>query len=122
MRIARRSETPFAVMATDTFTDPVQRRDLGRIDALDGTALVVAFGAGVRNHWHSHPGGQVLYVVDGNGRVGTRDGTVVEIRAGDLVEASPNEEHWHGASRDEAMTHLALSFGETAWLEPVSDD
>jgi quercetin dioxygenase-like cupin family protein len=121
MRIARGSETPFETMANDNFSRPVRRRDLGRTSVLDGTALVVAFEAGVRNSWHSHSGGQILYVVDGVGRVGTRDGTVAEVRAGDLVEAPPDEEHWHGASEDAAMTHLALSFGEPAWFEPVSD-
>ena len=121
MRIARSSETPFEPMANDNFTRPVQRRDLGRTSVLDGTALVVAFEAGVRNSWHSHSGGQILYVTHGVGRVGTRDGTVAEVRAGDLVEAPPDEVHWHGASEDEAMTHLALSFGEPSWFEPVRD-
>jgi quercetin dioxygenase-like cupin family protein len=109
-------------MDTSTFTGPVRRRDLGRIDALDGTGLVVAFEAGVRNFWHRHPGGQVLYVLDGVARVGTRDGQIAELGAGDLVEAPPDEEHWHGASEDGPMSHLALSSGETVWLEPVSDD
>jgi quercetin dioxygenase-like cupin family protein len=121
MRIARSSETPFEAMASHHFTRPVRRRDLGRTSLLDGTALVVAFEAGVRNSWHSHSGGQILYVLDGVGRVGTRDGAVAEVRVGDLVEAPPDEEHWHGASEHEAMTHLALSFGEPAWFEPVND-
>jgi len=122
MKIARSSETPFEPMSTHTFTGPVRGQNLGRIDALDGTAMLVAFEAGVRNSWHRHAGGQVLYVVDGVGRVGTRDGQVAELAAGDLVEAPPDEEHWHGAAEGGPMTHLALSFGETAWLEPVADD
>jgi len=122
MRIVRRTQTPLEPMATDNFTGPVRRRDLGRLDALDGTGLVVAFETGVRNFWHRHPGGQVLYVLDGVARVGTRDGQVAELGAGDLVEAPPDEEHWHGASEDGPMSHLALSSGETVWLEPVSED
>ena len=122
MRIARSSEAPPEEMGTTSFTGPAWRRDLGRIDALDGTAVLVAFEPGVRNSWHRHSGGQVLYLVDGVGRVGTRDGQVVELAAGDLVEAPADEEHWHGASEDAPMTHLALSFGDTVWLEPVSDD
>ena len=121
MRIARSSETPFEPMDATNFTGPVRRRDLGRTDAVDGTGLVVAFDPGVRNSWHRHPGGQLLYVLDGTARVGTRDGQVVELAAGDLVEAAADEEHWHGASEDAPMTHLALSFGDTVWLEPVSD-
>jgi len=122
MRIARTAETALEPMATDTFSGTVRRRDLGPIGALDGTALAVSFEAGVRTNWHRHARGQILFVTEGSGRVSTRDGEVVEIRAGDLVEAPPDEEHWHGASTYEPMTHLSLAFGETLWLEPVSDD
>ena len=122
MRIARGSERPTEALDTATFTGLAHKTDLGRIEALDGTALLVAFEAGVRNSWHRHPGGQVLYVVDGVGRVGTRGAPAVELHPGDLVEALPDEEHWHGASEGEPMTHLALSFGETVWLERVRDD
>lgn len=121
MRIARTSETALEPMPTETFSGTVRRRDLGRIDALEGTALAVSFEAGVRTNWHRHIHGQVLFVIEGDGRVGTRDGEVAAIRVGDLVEAPPDEEHWHGASEHVPMTHLSLSFGETVWLEPVSD-
>jgi quercetin dioxygenase-like cupin family protein len=122
MRIARISETALEPMATDTFSGTVRRRDLGRIGTPEGSALAVSFEAGVRTDWHRHSGGQVLFVVEGAGRVATRDGEVAEIRAGDLVEAPPDEEHWHGASEHQPMTHLSLAFGETEWLEPVSED
>lgn len=122
MRIARTSATELEPMATDTFSGTVRRRDLGRIGALEGSALAVSFEAGVRTSWHRHSAGQVLYVLEGEGRVCTRDGDVAEIGAGDLVEAPPGEEHWHGAAEHAPVTHLALSFGETEWLEPVSED
>ena len=121
MRIARTSETAIEPMPSETFSGTVRRRDLGRIDALDGTALAVSFEAGGRTNWHRHTHGQVLFVIEGDGRVGTRDGQAAAIRVGDLVEAPPDEEHWHGASDRVPMTHLSLSFGETVWLEPVSD-
>jgi len=122
MRIARTSETAPGPMATDTFSGTVRRRDLGPIGAPDGAALTVSFDAGARTYWHHHSHGQVLYVVEGTGRVGTRDGGLAAIGVGDLVEAPPGEEHWHGAAEDTPMTHVALSFGETVWLERVSDD
>jgi quercetin dioxygenase-like cupin family protein len=121
MRIARTSETEAEPMGTDTFSGTVQRRDLGPIRALDGLALAVSFEAGARTYWHRHSGGQVLYVVEGTGRVGTRDGSVANLDVGDLVEVPPDEEHWHGASTHAPMTHLSLSFGEATWLEPVSE-
>jgi len=122
MRIARSSDTPLQPMATDTFSGTVRRRDLGRIGVPEGSALAVSFDSGVRTYWHRHTGGQLLYVLEGRARVGTRDGELAELAVGDLLEAPPEEEHWHGASPDAPMTHLALSFGETIWLESVTDD
>ncbi len=108
-------------MAPDHFEGAASRRDLGTVDTADGGALLVRFPAGARTHWHSHPNGQVLYVTEGRGRVGTRDGTVEKLGIGDLVVAPPDEEHWHGAATDSEVVHLALSFGETQWFEPVED-
>jgi quercetin dioxygenase-like cupin family protein len=121
MRVTRSADAPDQPFDQPTFQGAVSRRDLGSIDHPRGSALIVSFPAGARTHWHSHPDGQVLYIVDGAGRVGTRDGTVADVAAGDLVYAPPNEVHWHGASDSQPMRHLALSFGDTAWQEPVED-
>ncbi len=122
MRIARTASTRLEPMATETFSGTVRRRDLGRIGAPEGAALAVTFDPGARTYWHRHSGGQVIHVVDGVGRVAVRGETAIEIQPGDLVETPPGEEHWHGASPDSPMTHVALSFGETEWLEPVTDE
>jgi quercetin dioxygenase-like cupin family protein len=122
MRVTRLADAPDEPFENPTFSGPVSRRDYGRLAHPDGSALLVSFPAGVRTHWHAHPDGQVLYVVEGRGRVGTRDGEVAHVNAGDVVYAPPGEEHWHGASEGEAVRHLALSFGDTAWREPVEDD
>lgn len=121
MKITRSSDVPEGPFAADTFTGPATRRDYGTIESPEGTALLVRFPAGVRTHWHSHPNGQVLFVTEGIGRVGTRDGSVEPIEVGDVVVAPPDEEHWHGASEGTGVQHLALNFGATAWLEPVED-
>jgi quercetin dioxygenase-like cupin family protein len=118
MKITRRADTEPEPMAPDHFEGAPTRRDYGTLDAPEGTALLVRFPVGARTHWHSHPDGQVLFVTDGRGRVGTRDG-IEEIRAGDLVVAAPGEEHWHGAAEDAAVEHLALSFGATEWAGRV---
>jgi quercetin dioxygenase-like cupin family protein len=84
----------------------------------------VRFTPGARTHWHSHAYGQTLHVTEGIGLVGTRDGTVIRMRPGDTVHTPPGEEHWHGATADNFMCHLAMleiSDGDE-WLEPVSDD
>ena len=83
----------------------------------------VLFEPAARTAWHRHPGGQVLLVISGQGRVGTKDG-MQEIGPGDLVHARPCERHWHGAAPDSLMVHLAvnLAMGETGWEERVTDD
>jgi len=107
-------------MEATHFHGSVSGRDHGRIEAPPGRALLVRFPAGARTHWHRHRDGQVLYVTEGSGRVGTRDG-VEEVNAGDLVVAAPGEEHWHGAAADASVEHLALSFGDTEWAAPVEE-
>jgi quercetin dioxygenase-like cupin family protein len=52
-------------------------------------------------------------------------GPIEEIRPGDVVWISPGEKHWHGATPNTAMTHIALHEkldGKVVdWLEPVTD-
>lgn len=88
-------------------------------------ALKVTFAPGARTAWHTHPLGQTLYVVSGVGRVGTRNGTVRVIKAGDTVWISPGEEHWHGAGPATMMSHIAmqeaLDGSAATWLEHVTD-
>ncbi|MFD6274406.1 cupin domain-containing protein [Streptomyces sp. NPDC060209] len=90
------------------------------------TALV-RFTPCARTNWHSHANGQTLYVTDGTGLVGTRDGNVVCVSAGQIVKCPPEEEHWHGATDTTLMAHIAMVVGDangdgTTWLEPVIDE
>src|SRR5438445_13596768 len=85
--------------------------------ALPTTAIVVRFEPGARNHWHSHDGGQVLYVIDGAGWVQVRRGTPQRIRLDDTVRAERGEEHSHGAGRSGPLAHIAIHGGEARWLE-----
>ena len=86
-------------------------------------ALGVLFEPGARSDWHSHPDGQVLYVVSGAGKVQTRDGKTARVSGGDVVYAPAGEEHWHGAGEDSYLMHLSLTTGgATEWLpEKVSE-
>ncbi|MFE4837309.1 cupin domain-containing protein [Arthrobacter sp. NPDC056691] len=89
-------------------------------------SAMVRFTPGARTHWHSHPVGQTLHCTDGTGLVANRDGEVILMRAGDTVYTPAGEEHWHGATGDSLMCHLALvehDAGQTAtWFEPVTED
>jgi quercetin dioxygenase-like cupin family protein len=72
-------------------------------------ANLVHFMPGARTAWHRHPLGQTLFVTEGVGLVQRRGGPVEVIRPGDRVYIEPDEEHWHGATADRLMVHLALN-------------
>ena len=84
----------------------------------------VNFDPGARSAWHTHPAGQILIVTAGVGRVQGWGGPIEEIRQGDVVWTPPGQKHWHGASPNTAMTHIAIQErlgGKTVdWLEKVS--
>jgi quercetin dioxygenase-like cupin family protein len=90
----------------------------------DLNVLGVSFTPGARTDWHRHPGGQVLYVVEGEAWVGTEGGGRIVAGPGDSVYAPPGEVHWHGAGPDGPMTHLSIThLGETEWLpRKVTDE
>jgi quercetin dioxygenase-like cupin family protein len=90
---------------------------------------VVRFAPGARNAWHAHANGQTLHVTEGRGRVQSRGGEIVEIQQGDTIYTPPGEWHWHGATPEHFMTHLAIWQGvgdsqgpETEWGDLVSDE
>src|ERR1700730_10403258 len=85
--------------------------------ALPTSASVVRFDPGVRNHWHSHEGGQLLYFIEGEGWVQARGAAAQQSRVGDAIATGSREEHWHGAGRSGPMAHVVVNVGEARWLE-----
>ena len=86
----------------------------------------VTFEPGARSAWHTHPLGQTLIVTAGRGFVQRWGGPVEEIHAGDVVSCPPGEKHWHGATPDSALSHLAiqeeLDGKVVSWMEKVSGE
>ena len=86
------------------------------------------FAPGTRTAWHSHVNGQTLHITDGVAWVQARGGPIIELHPGETIYTPPGEEHWHGASLDRFMEHLAmLENGDdpatsTTWLEHVTDE
>ena len=72
------------------------------------------------------PWGQTLIVTAGSGWVQRWGDPIQNIRPGDVVQISPGEKHWHGATATTAMTHIAiqeaLNGKPVDWLESVSDE
>jgi quercetin dioxygenase-like cupin family protein len=95
-------------------------------DPARATGASVTFELGARTAWHTHPLGQTLIVTAGCGLVQREGGPIEEIHPGDVVWFPPGEKHWHGASPNTAMTHIAIQEtldGKSAdWLEHVSDE
>jgi quercetin dioxygenase-like cupin family protein len=125
MDIKRSGAQPSAKAAAAYFTGIV------RIDApftgggrLSGAT--VTFEPGARTAWHTHPLGQTLLVTAGLGRVQREGGPVEDIRPGDIVWIEPGERHWHGASPDCVMSHIAiaelLDSKAVDWMEKVTDE
>lgn len=106
----------------DVWQDPV----IGPDGQTDLRALIVTFAPGARTHWHTHPQGQTLFVLQGVGLACTKGAQPQIIRPGDTITFEAGEEHWHGAAPDTMMIHLALQEVDAAgsaatWLQPVSE-
>lgn len=90
-----------------------------------GGALVT-FEPGARTAWHTHPAGQTLIIQSGVGLVQREGGLIEEVNPGDVVWFEPGEKHWHGASREKAMSHIAIQEEKDGkavdWLEKVKDE
>jgi quercetin dioxygenase-like cupin family protein len=86
----------------------------------------VTFEPGARTAWHTHPLGQTLIVTMGCGWAQRWDGSIEEIRPGDVVWFPPEEKHWHGATPTTAMTHIAIQEKKDGkvvdWMEQVSEE
>ena len=86
----------------------------------------VRFEPGARTFWHTHPLGQTLHIVSGIGHVQAWGGPILKVRTGDTVWIPPGEKHWHGATPEHGMEHLAMQEAKNGehvnWLEAVTDE
>jgi quercetin dioxygenase-like cupin family protein len=126
MEIKRNGSRPSGIGPAEYFTGAVRVDPL--FDAPDparARGAHVTFEPGARTAWHTHPLGQTLIVTSGLGWVQREGGQIEEIRPGDVVWFAPGEKHWHGASANTAMSHIAiqeaLNGSPVTWLEKVSE-
>ncbi|MFS2222091.1 cupin domain-containing protein [Pantoea sp. B65] len=96
----------------------------GSGDARIGGAMVT-FEPGARTAWHTHPLGQTLIVTHGRGWLQEQGDEIREINQGDTVWIPAGVKHWHGATPDNAMTHIAIAESVNGspveWMEKVTD-
>ena len=70
---------------------------------------LVTFAPGTINAYHiHHKGGQILLVTGGRGWYQEEGKPARELKAGDVVNISPEVKHWHGAAKDSWFQHLAV--------------
>jgi quercetin dioxygenase-like cupin family protein len=113
------SESFTGAVYLDTIASPTEPSRLA--------AASVHFTPGARTAWHTHPLGQTLHVTEGVGLCQRRGGAIEEIRPGDTVFFEAGEEHWHGATPNRFMTHVAMqeaneSGAVVTWGDQVTDE
>ena len=86
----------------------------GASDAVE--VVSVACDGGSMTDWHSHPRGQVLYVIGGRLTAIGQVGGEMTLEPGEGVYAAPGEVHRHGsATDDDDVLFLAVTMGGTQW-------
>ncbi|KRN28850.1 cupin domain protein [Lactobacillus selangorensis] len=83
----------------------------------------VTFEPGCRNDWHIHHNGyQILLVTGGEGWYQEWGQPAQKLTPGTVIVTKDGVKHWHGATKDSWMSHIAITTGTAEWLEPVSDE
>ena len=88
---------------------------------------LVTFAPKTINAYHiHHKGGQILLVTGGRGWYQEEGKPARELKAGDVVNISPEVKHWHGAARDSWFQHLAVEVpaegASNEWLEFLPEE
>lgn len=90
----------------------------------ENTAMRATLDPGVTTRWHSHPRGQLLYVLSGVGQVQRHGDEIKEVRAGDAIWFAPDEIHWHGAHPDSPFSYISIQAvangAAVSWFEDVT--
>ncbi|CAM6909199.1 cupin domain-containing protein [Enterobacter asburiae] len=127
MKIIRSGSLPSAKGPEAWFTGtvridaPFQASEPARVGG-----ATVTFEPGARTAWHTHPLGQTLIVTQGRGWLQEWGKTAEILNPGDIAWIPPGIKHWHGASAQTAMTHIAIAESvngsPVTWLEKVTDE
>lgn len=84
-----------------------------------------SFEPGARKAWHTHPLGQKLIVIAGSGWVQEAGKPAQSIKPGDTVWIAPYVKHWHVATAETSMSHIAIAEAQDGkvveWMEKVGE-
>ncbi|RZK21422.1 MAG: cupin domain-containing protein [Pedobacter sp.] len=117
----------FKAAPADYFSGKAFLKTLVAADELTNCNISdVAFEKGCRNNWHTHPSNQILIVKEGTCYYQEEGKPIQKFVVGDAINILPGVKHWHGASPDAPMVHIAINIntenGMVNWLEPVTDE
>jgi quercetin dioxygenase-like cupin family protein len=89
------------------------------------SAGCVTFEPNARTVWHTHPKGQVLIVIEGEGFYQEKGKPAQPLKKGVVVNITENIEHWHGATATSKMVHIAITNYkedvQVTWMKPVTE-
>ncbi len=109
LEIKRSGSQPSGKGSVEYFTGTVRIAPLFQAEATARVFIAsVTFEPGARTARHTHPLGQTLIVTAACGLAQREGGPIEEIRPGDVVWFPPGEKHWHGATANTGMTHIAI--------------
>ena len=126
MKTIRAAETATQRGPADWFDGEVWIQPiLGADDSHTQRSAVVSFAAAARTAWHTHPRGQMIFVLSGVCHAQCEGREVERLTAGDAAWFAPDEKHWHGAAPGHPMVHLAVQEADergqvVTWMEHVS--
>lgn len=80
---------------------------VGPKDTNEVELLAVYFSAGARTRPHIHEQDQVLQIIEGQGIVATETEKLI-VSEGDVITIPAGIWHWHGATRNTAMSHISI--------------
>jgi quercetin dioxygenase-like cupin family protein len=108
MKIVKMNQVPKEPYGGPVFTGPDVTRQVLVPDSKEFNVIVVNFGKGVRNKFHSHDSEQILIITAGKGTVATEKEEKV-VTPGDIIFIPAGEKHWHGAEKGSEFSHIYVS-------------
>lgn len=98
---------------SDLSTDPVEISN-------------ITFSPSARTKWHYHHTAEILLITGGTDWHQEDGQPAQRIQAGDVINVKAGTKHWHGASKDNWLSHIAITVpGEntaTDIFDDVSDE
>ncbi len=113
MKIIKPSEIPKEVQHQPLFIgESVMQSLIDKGMSKDFWSCLRSWPAGARAKFHSHSSDQLIFVTEGKGSMATEEGIEI-VHPGEIVFIPAGEKHWHGATKDSAVSYIQIQAGES---------